>query len=65
MDLHAKITEALESCRSLIPAHQANAVMGVIEARLNELETKACEDTSGDPWDHGYHQALKDMRGAQ
>lgn len=63
MDLRAKITEAV--CDQVSTSDTIDAVMGVIEARLNELETKACEDTSGDPWDHGYHQALKDMRGAQ
>ncbi|WP_435110196.1 hypothetical protein [Nocardiopsis synnemataformans] len=43
----------------------ADAVMGVVEARIAGLEAAAERDYSGDPWDHGYLRALKDMRGEQ
>lgn len=40
-----------------------DAVMGVVEARLNELEAECDRQASGDPWDYGYLRAIKDMRG--
>lgn len=61
MDLRTKITDAVYDhprAPDII-----DAVMGVIEARLNELEAEAERQASGDPWDYGYIQAINDMRG--
>lgn len=62
-DLRAKITDAVYDhprADDII-----NAVMGVVEARLSELEATAQQDYSGDPWDYGYLRAIKDIRGEQ
>lgn len=70
MDLRAKITDALieaqmcaDTGQPLTAARYVDAVMGVVEARLGELE--AGHHYSDDPWDYGYYQALKDVRGEQ
>ena len=63
MDLRAKIIDAVyDHARA---DDIITAVMGVFEEHLTELEAKARQDYSGDPWDHGYYRAIKDMRGEQ
>ena len=63
MGLREKITEALAD--QVSTSDTIDAVMEVVEGRLTELEAEADRIATGDPWDFGYAQALKDMRGEE
>lgn len=67
MGLREKVAEVIDAANGWYDNADtiADAVMGVVEGRLSELEAKAHEDYSDDPWDHGYLRAINDMRGGQ
>lgn len=67
-DLREKVAEAIveaqmcaDTTQPLSADRYADAVMAVVNARLDELESG--HHYSGDPWDYGYYRALDDLRG--